>query len=85
MPRNCESSGGFLIIPKLMGKISGLAAGVHSKDTKKCWKVAKGLEAGSIYMNFYNRVHHQVPFGGYKLRGIGRELVRLISLWWIFF
>ncbi|QKX62231.1 uncharacterized protein TRUGW13939_09390 [Talaromyces rugulosus] len=52
----------------------GLAAGVHSKDMKQAWKAAKGLEAGSVYMNFYNRVHPQMPFGGYKLSGIGREL-----------
>ncbi|KAH8806125.1 aldehyde dehydrogenase [Xylogone sp. PMI_703] len=52
----------------------GLAAGVHSKDFKQSFQVAKGLEAGSIYVNCYNRVNHQMPFGGYKLSGIGREL-----------
>ena len=52
----------------------GLAAGIHSANMQKALVVARKLEAGSVYLNCYNRVHHQMPFGGYKSSGIGREL-----------
>merc|ERR1712003_357508 len=30
--------------------------------------------AGAVWVNTYNTLHHQLPFGGYKESGIGREL-----------
>lgn len=52
----------------------GLAAGIHTKDVNKALAVSKLIEAGSVWVNTYNDFHQNVPFGGYKESGIGREM-----------
>ena len=52
----------------------GLAAGVNTRDMKKAMRVARGLQAGSVWINTYGEFDPAVPFGGYKSSGIGREL-----------
>jgi len=52
----------------------GLAAAVHTKDVRIANRVASKLEAGTVWINCYHNVFDQVPFGGYKGSGIGREL-----------
>merc|ERR1712098_819241 len=53
---------------------SGLAAAVHTQNLNTAIRVANELRAGTVWVNSYNMLHHQVPFGGYKESGIGREL-----------
>lgn len=52
----------------------GLAAAVHTKDLNTAIRVSNSLKAGTVWVNCYNLLHQQVPFGGYKESGIGREL-----------
>ncbi|KAL1850163.1 aldehyde dehydrogenase (NAD(P)(+)) ald5 [Diaporthe australafricana] len=52
----------------------GLAAAVHTKDLNTAIRVSNRLNAGTVWVNCYNALHHQMPFGGYKESGIGREL-----------
>lgn len=52
----------------------GLAAAVHTTNLNTAIKVSNGLRAGTVWVNTYNTLHHQLPFGGYKESGIGREL-----------
>ncbi|ERS94939.1 aldehyde dehydrogenase (NAD+) [Sporothrix schenckii 1099-18] len=52
----------------------GLAAAVHTKDLNTAIRVSNALRAGTVWVNCYNALHHQLPFGGYKESGIGREL-----------
>ncbi|EEY15433.1 aldehyde dehydrogenase [Verticillium alfalfae VaMs.102] len=52
----------------------GLAAAVHTKDLNTAIRVSNQLKAGTVWVNCYNMLHHQVPFGGFKESGIGREL-----------
>ncbi|XP_036323762.1 aldehyde dehydrogenase, mitochondrial isoform X1 [Rhagoletis pomonella] len=52
----------------------GLAAGVITNDINKAMKYANSVDAGSIWINCYDAVLPQTPFGGYKHSGIGREL-----------
>ncbi|SPO03800.1 probable aldehyde dehydrogenase [Cephalotrichum gorgonifer] len=52
----------------------GLAAAVHTKDLTTAIRVSNALHAGTVWVNCYNVLHHQQPFGGYKESGIGREL-----------
>lgn len=54
--------------------VFGLAAMVWTKDTQKAEKVAKGLRVGTVWINTYGGFYNEVPFGGYKQSGIGREL-----------
>ena len=43
-------------------------------DLNTAIRVSNQLRAGTVWVNQYNMLHHQVPFGGYKESGIGREL-----------
>ncbi|KAI0033622.1 aldehyde dehydrogenase domain-containing protein [Vararia minispora EC-137] len=52
----------------------GLAAAVFSQNITRALKVAHRLQAGTAWINCYNQIHCQVPFGGYKQSGVGREL-----------
>jgi len=52
----------------------GLGAGFHSNDANQCQRVLAGLEAGTVWVNQYGQLYPQVPFGGYKQSGMGREL-----------
>jgi aldehyde dehydrogenase (NAD+) len=52
----------------------GLAAAIHTKDLNTAIRVANKLKAGTVWVNNYNMLSYQVPFGGFKESGIGREL-----------
>lgn len=52
----------------------GLAASVWSADNSRALAVAEAVEAGSVWVNDAHQINAQVPFGGYKQSGIGREL-----------
>ena len=52
----------------------GLAAAVFSRDVSRAIETAHKLKAGTVWVNLYNSLDAQVPFGGFKASGIGREL-----------
>ncbi|KAI0280870.1 NAD-dependent aldehyde dehydrogenase [Russula aff. rugulosa BPL654] len=52
----------------------GLAAAVFTTDITRAFQVAHKLHAGTVWVNCTNSLHENVPFGGYKQSGIGREL-----------
>ncbi|KAL8296658.1 hypothetical protein RB597_005978 [Gaeumannomyces tritici] len=41
----------------------GLAAAVHTKDLNTAIRVSNSLKAGTVWVNCYNMLHHQLPFG----------------------
>ena len=51
----------------------GLAAAVFTKDINRAHRMAAGLQAGIVWINDYNVTPPEVPFGGYKQSGVGRE------------
>jgi len=51
----------------------GLAAAVFTRDIDKANYILQGLRAGTVWVNSYNNLCAQVPFGGYKMSGHGRE------------
>ncbi|MEP6625572.1 MAG: aldehyde dehydrogenase family protein, partial [Acidimicrobiia bacterium] len=51
----------------------GLAAGVFTRDLARGHRVAAALEAGIVWINTYNVTPIEVPFGGVKQSGVGRE------------
>ena len=51
----------------------GLAAGLFSKDINRAHRISQALEAGIIWINNYNLTPIEIPFGGYKQSGMGRE------------
>ncbi len=54
--------------------VLGLAAGVWTRDIKRGHRVAHRLEAGTVWVNAYNRYDTATPFGGYKESGFGRDM-----------
>jgi betaine-aldehyde dehydrogenase len=57
----------------------GLSAAVWSKDFSTCLTVARGIKAGTVWINTFLAGHAELPFGGYRESGIGRELGRFAS------
>jgi aldehyde dehydrogenase (NAD+) len=51
----------------------GLAAGLWTRDLSRAHRVAARLEAGQIYVNEWITGPVEMPFGGYKQSGYGRE------------
>jgi len=51
----------------------GLAAAVMTTDIEKAITIANSVSAGTVWVNTYNIVANQTPFGGFKQSGIGRE------------
>ena len=51
----------------------GLAAGIWTGDYRRAWRVARRLEAGTVWINTYKQLSISTPFGGFKDSGIGRE------------
>lgn len=51
----------------------GLAAGVWTRDLQRAHRVTPRLQAGTVWLNAYRIVNYDVPFGGYKMSGYGRE------------
>ena len=51
----------------------GLAAGVFTKDIQRAHRVIHQLQAGICWINSYGNSPAEMPVGGYKQSGIGRE------------
>jgi betaine-aldehyde dehydrogenase len=51
----------------------GLSAGVFTNDLARAHRVIARLQAGTCWINHYNITPVELPFGGVKMSGIGRE------------
>ncbi|PQO23893.1 betaine-aldehyde dehydrogenase [Rhodobacteraceae bacterium WD3A24] len=51
----------------------GLAAGVFTRDLARAHRMVARLQAGTCWINSYNLTPLEMPFGGAKLSGVGRE------------
>lgn len=51
----------------------GLAAGVFTRDLSRAHRVIARLDAGTTWINTYNLTPVEMPFGGVKQSGLGRE------------
>ena len=55
----------------------GLCSGVHTQDMSRAMRMARGIQAGTVWVNRYGRSRdHILPSGGYKSSGIGKDLGR---------
>ena len=52
----------------------GLGSAVFTKDIAKAHRLARKIEAGTVWINSSQDLDYRVPFGGVKQSGIGREL-----------
>ncbi|XP_052183249.1 benzaldehyde dehydrogenase, mitochondrial-like [Diospyros lotus] len=51
----------------------GLAAGVFTKNLNTANTLSRALRAGTVWVNCFDVFDAAIPFGGYKMSGIGRE------------
>ncbi len=51
----------------------GLSGAVFTRDISRANRVANRIQAGIVWINDYNITPPEVPFGGYKQSGVGRE------------
>ncbi|EJT86057.1 aldehyde dehydrogenase [Pseudomonas putida S11] len=51
----------------------GLGNGLWTKDVDKAIKVSQKLQSGTVFVNTYLETSPQLPFGGFKKSGYGRE------------
>lgn len=56
--------------------IYGLAATIFTKDLSRAHRLARRLNAGAIWINTFGVFDPNLPFGGFKQSGIGREMAR---------
>ena len=54
----------------------GLSAGVWSRDVSTCLAFARRVQAGTVWTNTWMDGYSELPFGGVKQSGLGRELGR---------
>ncbi|CAN5639837.1 aldehyde dehydrogenase family protein [soil metagenome] len=53
--------------------IYGLGASVWTNDLRRAQRAIDALEAGTVWVNTHNMVDPNMPFGGFKASGVGRE------------
>lgn len=51
----------------------GLACGIWTADYRRAWRLARAIDAGTVWINTYKQLSIAAPFGGFKDSGIGRE------------
>jgi betaine-aldehyde dehydrogenase len=54
----------------------GLSAGIWSENVHTCLEFARRVQAGTIWTNTWMDGYPEMPFGGFKQSGSGRELGR---------
>ncbi|MGH3441835.1 MAG: betaine-aldehyde dehydrogenase [Nitriliruptorales bacterium] len=61
------------VVARANDTMYGLTAGVFTRDLQLAHRMAAQLQAGVVWINTYNLTPVEMPFGGYKQSGIGRE------------
>ncbi|MBI3080620.1 MAG: aldehyde dehydrogenase family protein, partial [candidate division NC10 bacterium] len=61
------------LIQRANNTIFGLASYLYTRDLGRVLRVAEGLEYGLVGVNDSGGYTHEVPFGGFKESGLGRE------------
>jgi betaine-aldehyde dehydrogenase len=61
------------LIAQANDTVFGLAAGIWTADYRRALRVARRLQAGTVWINTYKQLSISTPFGGFKQSGVGRE------------
>jgi (Z)-2-((N-methylformamido)methylene)-5-hydroxybutyrolactone dehydrogenase len=51
----------------------GLVGGLWTSDVGRAHRVAARIETGLVSVNTFRPIHPSLPYGGFKMSGIGRE------------
>jgi betaine-aldehyde dehydrogenase len=61
------------LVSQANDSVYGLAAGIWTNDYRRAWRIARRVEAGTVWINTYKQFSISTPFGGAKDSGWGRE------------
>lgn len=61
------------LVEQANDSVYGLACGLWTADYRRAWRVARKIEAGTVWVNTYKQFSVSTPFGGIKESGLGRE------------
>jgi betaine-aldehyde dehydrogenase len=61
------------LVAQANDSVFGLACGLWTRDYRTAWRVARRIEAGTVWVNTYKQFSSSTPFGGVKESGLGRE------------
>ena len=61
------------LIEQANDTVFGLGCGIWTAGYPRAWRVARAIEAGTVWINTYKDLSVATPFGGFKESGIGRE------------
>ncbi|MFF2650804.1 aldehyde dehydrogenase family protein [Streptomyces sp. NPDC058045] len=53
--------------------VYGLACGIWTRDHRAAWRLARRIDAGTVWINTYKQFSISTPFGGMKDSGLGTE------------
>jgi acyl-CoA reductase-like NAD-dependent aldehyde dehydrogenase len=78
------------LVAQANDSVYALAAGLWTRDYKRAWRLARRLQAGTVWINTYKQFSVSTPFGGWRDSGMGREkgrrslleYMRQKSLYW---
>ncbi|RSN66640.1 aldehyde dehydrogenase [Actinomadura sp. WAC 06369] len=61
------------LVAQANDSVYGLACGIWTRDYRRAWRIARRMDAGTVWINTYKQFSISTPFGGMKESGIGRE------------
>ena len=61
------------LIAQANDSLYALAAGIWTRDYKRAWRIARAVQAGTVWINTYKQFSIATPFGGWRDSGLGRE------------
>ncbi|GAB7064966.1 aldehyde dehydrogenase [Streptomyces mexicanus] len=78
------------LVRQANASVYGLACGIWTRDARAAWRLARRIDAGTVWINTYKQFSISTPFGGRKDSGLGtekgRDLIRAYqrqkSLYW---
>ncbi|MFF0465588.1 aldehyde dehydrogenase [Streptomyces mexicanus] len=78
------------LVRQANASVYGLACGIWTRDARAAWRLARRIDAGTVWINTYKQFSISTPFGGMKDSGLGtekgRDLIRAYqrqkSLYW---
>ncbi|MFG2769903.1 aldehyde dehydrogenase family protein [Streptomyces sp. NPDC048350] len=53
--------------------VYGLACGIWTRDARAAWRLARRIDAGTVWINTYKQFSASTPFSGWKESGLGTE------------
>ncbi|MDJ1133453.1 aldehyde dehydrogenase family protein [Streptomyces iconiensis] len=78
------------LVRQANASVYGLACGIWTRDARAAWRIARRVDAGTVWINTYKQFSASTPFSGWKDSGLGtekgREAIRAYqrqkSLYW---